>query len=1722
MSSGRSFSALWCVKGLGAVSAAAVLVASVSATPALATTSGFDNPSSSDTSQQFAPGSVQRQDTPNDPVYDQAEPDSGVRHDPNATLSNERFDLFGFPSQLTPGAVYKDGPHAGMPQVSGFNAAGAWKGERGRPDVFVAILDTGIRWDDQALRLQVHLNTAELPLPQINADGATATTYDSNGDGVVNVDDYAHDPRVHKPAPTGEDLINTFGHCQIDPTTHLAVGSTCSGTAHFDNDGNGFANDIAGWDFFNNTNNPVDRSSYFAAHNHGTGRATGAVERGNDLAGSIGVCPKCQFVPVRIYDTFVSDGNDFGLGIVYGTVLGASVIEGSNGSLTHTAFSQAASEFAYQHGVTQTYSGNDLNTGDHNYPANYNHTMEIQGTVPDGGGAADAVLQKLPAALKSQLGLPNTDPSVSTYFRGANTTQFGGHSSVAFEGSTGSENTGKASGAAAMVIAAGKDGPKVALRPDEVRELIEQTAEPVSAANSVGVGVPDPGVANLATDSHFTTHFGWGRADLGAAVAHALKGDIPPDASITSPDWYAPLPGDSVRITGLAQAPVNAPAGAPFTWSLKWGPGLAPATLTEISHGTSTTPVTDFGPLDLAMVRSALANATIPPDSGGPVFAAGAHDPYQDQFSVELDVTYAHSTLTGIDRKVLTAMPPDPMLRAGNPRRLGTGGEAPPRYVDINGDGVQELLVPAEDGQLHAYEPDGSELPGWPFQTPIQSSAVDHQALLVDALHLPPVREPLRGVAVADLDHNGTQEVVVTAGNHVFVLEPDGSVRAGFPVSVNVANCVPAEQSQTSHHPKCGFLASPALGHLVKGDSALDIVAPALDGRVYAWDANGQAIPHFPVQLADPNEPAATRQVTESITNPTLRDLNGDGVDDIVAASNEAYGAAPPTPDDVRGGVSGAFADALSNIGGSSRLYAIDGATGTFLPGWPVKLNGAIQSTLPFIGPGHDSSTLTLSGAPVVVASTTGGVVSEYNADGTLLRGIQQNAFGPGSNATDRSGVFNLFEYASIGDVLGAGRPAVVKYGLTLGQVANLALSGQNVPYNHLIGAYDAGTGAPLPAWPTVTDDYQFLSSSTIAQVVPGGVTQQVIAGTGLGLLHAYDGATGQDVAGFPKVTGGWLFAPAALSDDHRMAAVTREGYLFEWNLDAIGPTCQNQWPGFRHDAHNSGDYNTDGTAPGVPLSLSVSGQKISFASPGDDGYCGQTSAYVVRVDGQVVNASGPVVGPLASAVLTLPAVPAAGTSISVLAVDKAGNTGSAAIVRAPAGATPTPTVTVTASSSPTPTVTASASPSGSSGPTPSASPSLSLSPSPSASSDSATPTPTPSPSPSAASPSASSSPSPSTSPSASPSASVAGLYHPLTPARVLDTRAANVPVVAGADRILHLSGAGGLPESGVSAVVLSVTVPLPQTPGDLEVYPVGSQPTGRVSNVNWPAHRTMANLVTVPLGQGGSVALSVSQGSAHVIADVVGWYGDGTDSGGARYTSVTPARIFDTGSGSGMLRSRVDQRLALRGRGGIPDSSDVTSVVMTVTALGTDGPADLQVYPSGARPTSRTSNLNLVKGQTAAVLVDATLGADGTVGLSLSNSSARILVDVVGYYSSSGSRFVALTPRRIIDRAQVNAGSDRAFAISGSGGVPNDATAVLVNTTGVGASAPLDLEVYPTGRRPPVRTSVLNLEPNQAVADLVASGLNNGGITLSASQGSVLAVLDLAGYFVASPSPGT
>jgi hypothetical protein len=130
--------------------------------------------------------------------------------------------------------------------------------------------------------------------------------------------------------------------------------------------------------------------------------------------------------------------------------------------------------------------------------------------------------------------------------------------------------------------------------------------------------------------------------------------------------------------------------------------------------------------------------------------------------------------------------------------------------------------------------------------------------------------------------------------------------------------------------------------------------------------------------------------------------------------------------------------------------------------------------------------------------------------------------------------------------------------------------------------------------------------------------------------------------------------------------------------------------------------------------------------------------------------------------------------------------------------------------------------------------------------------------------------------------------YVALSPYRTCDTRAEQTGVVA-ANQCNHngtgtgtlgaagslsvqVTGDGGVPASGVSAVVLNVTVTNTTAASYLTVWP---DPTARpnASDLNWVAGETVPNLVVVELGSDGAVDIYNYSGSTDVIVDVEGYY---------------------------------------------------------------------------------------------------------------------------------------------------------------------------------------------------------------------------------------------------------
>ncbi len=401
------------------------------------------------------------------------------------------------------------------------------------------------------------------------------------------------------------------------------------------------------------------------------------------------------------------------------------------------------------------------------------------------------------------------------------------------------------------------------------------------------------------------------------------------------------------------------------------------------------------------------------------------------------------------------------------------------------------------------------------------------------------------------------------------------------------------------------------------------------------------------------------------------------------------------------------------------------------------------------------------------------------------------------------------------------------------------------------------------------------------------------------------------------------------------------------------------------------------------------------------------------------------------------------------------------------------------------------------------------------------------------------------------------GGFHPTSPVRVLDTRTMtgirNGPIRPGdgrhsspnpitrrdetANHDLKVTGVAGIPETGVSAVLLNVTAVNAPSLGYLTVYPrpssVGDvfndQATYRTpatSNLNLYPWETTANLVLARVGAGGKIRFnSAAFGSMHVVADVAGWFDTGaasTASGGLGFTSVTPARLLDTRNGigdtGGRFRPGEDRALKVVGVAGVPQGA--RSVVVSITAGAPSGVGYVTAYPSGqAKPNA--SNLNVSPGQTRANLAVVEVGADGSIRLAVAETDMDLMVDVFGYYGPGGGRTTTIDPVRVVDSRSglgtparpMGPGETRQVQIAGVGGVPSNARAVVLNVTAADTNSWSWMTVWPSNvSRPTV--SNLNWTGGRIVPNMVIVGLSpTGTLSVYNDLGNVNLIVDVFGY---------
>ncbi len=399
-----------------------------------------------------------------------------------------------------------------------------------------------------------------------------------------------------------------------------------------------------------------------------------------------------------------------------------------------------------------------------------------------------------------------------------------------------------------------------------------------------------------------------------------------------------------------------------------------------------------------------------------------------------------------------------------------------------------------------------------------------------------------------------------------------------------------------------------------------------------------------------------------------------------------------------------------------------------------------------------------------------------------------------------------------------------------------------------------------------------------------------------------------------------------------------------------------------------------------------------------------------------------------------------------------------------------------------------------------------------------------------------------------------AGGYTALSPARILDTRAAigvstKAPLGAGKTLNLQITSRGGVPASGVAAVVFNLTVVKPTTAGFLTAYPAGqARPTA--SSINFVRGWVGANLVTVPVGTGGKVAIYNPYGSTGVVADVVGFYRSAAstptmDGSYGSYDPVAPQRLVDTRSAD-WGNERVPNGWAITGGVdyGAENNAHIRAVALNITAVAPAAAGFLSAWNGDPDNLPTTSSVNYVKGKnvpnmaivpTQQVWDPVTSQYYPYFGVYNKGGPVHVIIDIVGVYDDNSFdqalRFRSITPTRIVDtRSNLGTGplaGGVARTVTAPAFLTDDDTwALVTNTTAVKPTRNCVLTLWASDGSPRPLVSNLNPYAGQVVANMTITGLGDTfGFEMYNNYGLTDAVVDVSGamelYPASAPQPG-
>jgi len=1047
------------------------------------------------------------------------------------------------------GSAIPEGVDAGsLPEVerplgSGSWVDRAWNVTTGRTDVLIAVMDSGIEWDTTQLRTKHFLNAGELPYPQ-DASGSDQGRHDLNEDGVFNMEDWDDDPRL---SPTLGALPQGHADHLLDPSDLIAAFSD-----GVDDDANGYIDDISGWDFFWNDNNPYDEVQN-DGYSHGTKEARWSTADGAD-GGDIGSCPNCMVLHMRVSDSFVGDVNNFALATLYATDMGALVVQEALGTINNTTLAEAAIDYAWNHGVTVVGSAADETAYHHNFPGANHHVVFVHAIRHDSSDVEAA----------------------TTFFAYSNCTNFGPRLdlSIAAEGCS-SGATGRGAGIAGLMYSAALDALDAGildspLTGNEAYQLM------TGAVDDVAFTPVDDDPDRYPSKVGWDAWYGYGRLNAMALVDAVAAGEIPPEADLLTPGWFDTYSLDAtptLAVHGIADA---SRAGS-YTWELAAAAGLDPAddSFEVLSTGSGTERFDGLlATVDLASLPGD-PDARIEDYTSSDTNVSKARKAHVHMVVLRLRVTDDVGRV-GTMRKAFYVQR-DPDLLPGLPSQVATGFEASPTLVDVDGDGIDDVVFLTSDGELNVVDATLKSLPGWPRSFGLldehdadnPGNHLAQPAYAEGEIEASQAHAAIASPAIADLDGDGSVEVVAASLNgQLWVWHADGTTADGWPFLLD-ESLVRGLNEPDHNNYDFGFFGAPALGDL-DDDGDLEIVIGAMDSRVYALHHDGSAVAGFPVELREDFESGEGVQSRGEriISSPALGDIDGDGFLEIAIGSNQ-------------------------KTTGTYGLGYVLSHDGLVEPGWPYPLFGAYTNALPFVGEGVPGSPTLCDidgdGRLEVAMHTIADSGKLLSWDGESFARLARVAddFGGLSNTAEPSASLIMINSGAWGDLDQDGRWDYLIGAMGFEYAGGLLDDGHRHEHDHLLGGWsgqveEGPIGPALPflsGFPRIMEDMQFFLNPAVADLDGDGLPEAINGSAGH-VVHAFN-HEGREPLGWPKDTGQWLLGSPAIGDADgdgylEVWTATRDGHLFAWSTPALASTAYRSWTGFHHDPRNTGNCHTE------------------------------------------------------------------------------------------------------------------------------------------------------------------------------------------------------------------------------------------------------------------------------------------------------------------------------------------------------------------------------------------------------------------------------------------------------------------------------------------------------------------------------------------------------------------